>query len=82
MFFHSVQLTCSIAHGRGRATAPSPRISAALSSTGASQKWVRSSAECSGSGPASQWRQVEQVHALVDQLAAARARGSARHSRS
>ena len=53
MFFHSVQLTCSIAHGATREQA-SPRISAALSSTGVSQNWVRSSAECSGSGPASQ----------------------------
>ena len=74
MFFHSVQLTCSIAHGAGARARRSPRISAALSSTGASQNWVRSSAECSGSGPAIQWREVEQVHALVDQLAAAGAR--------
>ena len=52
-FFHSVQVTCSIAHGPLRDSA-SPSISAALSSTGVSQKWVRSSAAWSGSGPASQ----------------------------
>ena len=72
MFFHSVQVTWSIAQGPSRRPA-SPRISAALSSTGVSQKWVRSSAECSGSGPSQPVAQVEQVHALVDQLAAARA---------
>ncbi len=52
----------------------SPSISAALSSTGVSQNCVRSSAECSGSGPASQCDEVEQVHPLVDELTAARPR--------
>ena len=73
---------CSSTRSRRRAASPTarsgrrpPRISAALSSTCPSQKCVRSSAECSGSGPAIQWVEIEQVHALVDQLTAAGALG-------
>ena len=53
MFFHSVHVTWSIAHGADRSSA-SPSINAALSSTSVSQNCVRRRAQCSGSGPASQ----------------------------
>ena len=82
MFFHSVQVTCSIAHGAVRlvAVAEDQRrvvLDRRVPELRAQQRRVQRQR------PGEPVGEVEQMHALVDQLAAARAlRAAARHSRS